>query len=295
MGVHAALAVHPGSGLGAAGRVCGTVAAILRDAVDRLDLVVADTVAESHALMRAARDAGLDALVVLGGDGSMHQGVQFCAGTDIALGVIPAGTGNDFARALDIPADSIRAASQIADALAHGRSRRLDLGRVSDGDWFATVLCAGFDAAVNARANALSWPRGARRYDVAVVSEFTRFSAQRVVIRTAEEVLELDATMVEIGNTAYYGGGIPICPDADPADGLFDVTVVGRLSKLELIRTLPTMRSGKHADNPAVQMFRASSVDLAGDPSWLAYADGDPVGTLPLKATCVPEALRVLL
>jgi diacylglycerol kinase (ATP) len=295
MGVHAALAVHPGSGSGAAGRVSGTVASILRDAVDRLDLVVADTIEESHALMRAARDAGLDALVVLGGDGSMHQGVQFCAGTDIALGVIPAGTGNDFARALDISADSVRAAGQIADALAHGRSRRLDLGRVDSGEWFATVLCAGFDAAVNARANALSWPRGARRYDAAVVSEFTRFAARHVVIRTADEVLELDATMVEIGNTAYYGGGIPICPTADPSDGLFDVTVVGRLSKLDLIRTLPTLRTGKHAENPAVRMFRADSVELIGDPSWLAYADGDPVGSLPLKATCVHEALSVLL
>lgn len=294
MGVHAALAVHPGSGLGAAGRVAGTVAAILRDVVDRLDLVVADTVEESHALMRAARDAGLDALVVLGGDGSLHQGVQFCAGTDIALGVVPAGTGNDFARALDIPTDSLRAAGRVADALAYGRSRRLDLGRVGSGEWFATVLCAGFDAAVNARANALAWPRGARRYDVAVMREFASFSARPVVLRTGADVLELDATMVEIGNTAYYGGGIPICPDADPADGLFDVTVIGRLSKLELLRTLPSMRTGKHADNPAVRMFRADSVELAGDPSWLAYADGDPVGTLPLTATCVPGALHVL-
>jgi diacylglycerol kinase (ATP) len=295
MGVHAALAVHPGSGLGAAGRVAGTVAAILRDAVDRLDLVVADTVEESHALMRAARDAGLDALVVLGGDGSMHQGVQFCAGTDIAFGVVPAGTGNDFARALGIPADSVRAASQLADALAHGRSRHVDLGRVAGGEWFATVLCAGFDAAVNARANAMSWPRGPRRYDVAVLAEFASFAARRVVLRTPEETVELEATQLALANEPYYGGGIPICPGADMGDGLLDVTVVGRMSKADLLRTLPTLRTGKHVHHPAVKTFRARSVHIEGDPSWLAYADGDPAGTLPLEVSAVPNALKVLV
>jgi diacylglycerol kinase (ATP) len=292
--VHAALAVHPGSGLGAAGRVAGSVADVLRAAVDRLDLVVADTVEESHALMRRARDAGLDALVVLGGDGSMHQGVQFCAGTDVAFGVVPAGTGNDFARALSVPDDPQRAAAAIADALANNRSRPLDLGRIDGGPWFATVLCAGFDSAVNARANALTWPRGARRYDVAVLAEFASFGPAELTVHTADGRFDLPATMIEIGNTAYYGGGIPICPAADPADGLFDITVVGRMSKLDLLRMLPTMRSGKHVGHKAVRTMRATAIELTGDAGWLAYADGDPVGALPLRTECVPGALRVL-
>jgi diacylglycerol kinase (ATP) len=225
----------------------------------------------------------------------MHQGVQFCAGTDMAFGVVPAGTGNDFARALGIPSDSLRAASQIADALAHGRSRRVDLGRVTDGEWFATVLCTGFDAAVNARANALSWPRGPRRYDVAVLAEFTSFAPSRVVLRTPHETVEVEAIQVALANEPYYGGGIPICPGADMGDGLLDVTVVGRMSKIDLLRTLPTLRTGKHVDHPAVQTFRARSVHVEGDPSWLAYADGDPAGTLPMEVTAVPDALRVLL
>src|SRR5262245_46022193 len=101
-----------------------------------------------------ARDRGLDVLVVLGGGGSAHQGVQFCAGTDVALGVIPAGTGNDLVRALGAPLESLAAADALVSALRSGARRTIDLGRVgSSAEWFATVLCAGFDSAVNERVN----------------------------------------------------------------------------------------------------------------------------------------------
>ncbi|MEC3979366.1 diacylglycerol/lipid kinase family protein, partial [Amycolatopsis sp. H20-H5] len=123
MGLHAALAVHPASGHGAAAKIAGTVAERLRTAVDRLDLLVATTVAESQALMRDSHAAGLDVLVVLGGDGAAHQGVQFCAGTDVALGLVPSGTGNDLARALGLPGDPLKALDQLVAALRAGDRR----------------------------------------------------------------------------------------------------------------------------------------------------------------------------
>jgi len=292
VGVHAALAVHPASGHGAAARIADTVAARLRDAVDRLDVLVANSVEESRALMRGSRDAGLDVLIVLGGDGAAHQGVQFCAAHDVALGLVPAGTGNDFARALGVPGDPLPAVDALVTALRSGTRRRIDLGRIGE-TWFATVLCSGFDASVNERANRMRWPSGPRRYDLAIFAELARFKPQPVVLDLDGTELALDATLVAVGNTPFYGGGVPVCPDARPDDGLFDVTVVGNATRRTLLGLLPGLRTGKHVTHPAVQTHRARSVSIAGN-TWPAYADGEPQGTVPITATCIPNALTVV-
>ncbi|PXY35691.1 diacylglycerol/lipid kinase family protein [Prauserella flavalba] len=292
MGLHAALAVHPGSGQGAAARIAGTVAARLRDHVDRLDLLAADTPAQSRALLDRSHADGLDALVVLGGDGAAHQAVQFCAGTGVALGLVPSGTGNDLARALGVPSDVPAAVDAVIAALRQRRRRRIDLGRVGD-TWFGTVLCAGFDAAVNERANRMRWPRGPRRYDLAILAELAAFRSSRVVVRTDRDELELPAVLAAIGNTGFYGGGVPICPDADPGDGLFDVTVVGNAGRRELVHMLPGLRTGRHVTHPAVTTLRAREVTLSGN-DWPVYADGEPLGRVPVSVTCVPGALAVL-
>jgi diacylglycerol kinase (ATP) len=235
---------------------------------------------------------GLDVLVVLGGDGAAHQGVQFCAGTDVALGLIPSGTGNDLARALGCSMDPLSALEDLVGRLRVGTRRRIDLGKAGD-RWFATVLCCGFDAAVNERANRLRWPSGPRRYDMAIVAELAAFRPREVLVRTENETLELDATLVAVGNTAWYGGGVPICPGARPDDGFFDVTVVGKVTRRELLRLLPGLRSGRHLEHPAVRTLNAADVHLDGN-DWPAYADGEPMGALPVSVRCVPGALTVV-
>jgi diacylglycerol kinase (ATP) len=290
VGVRAALALR-----GAAGRLATQVADRLRPVVDHLELIEATTLDEAHASMRRARDRGLDVLVVLGGDGSAHHAVQFCAGTEVALGVVPAGTGNDFVRALGAPMSTLAAADELAGALVSGRRSKLDLGRVGGaGAWFATVLCAGFDSAVNERANRMRWPRGRRRYDLATVAELAALRPYPLVVQAGTERLELMATMVSVGNTRFYGGGIPICPDADPTDGLFDVTVLGAVSRTSLLRLMPSARSGGHTDHPAVTTLRADSVRLGDDNGWIAYADGERIGPLPVEVSCAPGALTLV-
>ncbi|GAA2983646.1 diacylglycerol/lipid kinase family protein [Actinokineospora diospyrosa] len=290
----AALAVHPGSGHGAAARALDAVVARIRPVVDELTVVSADTVEESRALMVQAKDAGLDLLVVLGGDGSVHQGVQFCAEHGVDLAIVPAGTGNDLARALGLPGDPVPAADAVAKALVNGTRRRIDLGKLDGGPYFGSVLCAGFDSAVNERVNRMRWPHGRRRYDLAIVAELAALKHQRLVVETEGERLELDATMVAIGNTGYYGGGIPVCPGADPADGWLDVTVVGKASRLDLLRILPTLRTGDHVRHPFVRTLRARRVELGADNGWVSYADGERLGPLPVVVDCVPGALTVL-
>jgi diacylglycerol kinase (ATP) len=289
VGIRAALAFH-----GPAARYATVVADRLRAAVDHLTLVEADTIEGARALMERARDSGLDVLVVLGGDGSAHHGVQFCAGTDVALGVVPAGTGNDLVRALGQPMETLAAADAMAAALVAGTRRKIDLGRVDGGEWYAAVLSAGFDSAVNERANRMRWPRGPRRYDLATLIELSRLRPGPLVVQAGDERLELEALMVQVGNTAFYGGGIPACPDADPSDGVLDVTVVGQLSRLELLKMVPGMRDGGHTEHPMVTTLRAGTVRLGGDNGWLAYADGERVGPLPVEVRCVPGALTVV-
>lgn len=296
--MRAAMVVHPASGLGRAGRIADTVADKLRGVVDDLVTVAASTVEESRRLMDAAHGENLDLLVVVGGDGSAHQGVQFCADTGVTLAVVPAGTGNDLARTLGAAKDPLAATDELVAMIESGESTKLDLGRVKDGPWFAGVLCAGFDSAVNERANRMRWPSGPRRYDLAILAELAKLRTGRLAVVEDSRRAELEATQIAIGNIPYYGGGIPICPDADPTDGLFDVTLVRRAGRLDLIKMLPGLRTGNHVHNPLVTTSQAREVSIGGPDGaangWVAYADGERIGPLPVEVSCVPGALTVV-
>ena len=284
--------INPDAGGGLAAKVAGPVADHLR-AVSEVSVATGDAAAMSAAAGAAVAE-GADVLAVLGGDGLAHLALQSCAGTSTALAVLPAGTGNDLARALDVPQNPVAAARAAAEAIDSGERREIDLGRISGGGWFATVLCAGFDSMVSARANRMRWPRGRRRYDLAILRELLALRPMPLRVETESEVVELDAAWVAVGNTAWYGSGIPICPDADPSDGEFDLTVVGEVTRRDLLRILPTMRSGEHVDHPAVRTLRARSVRLGGENGWLGYADGEPQVRLPLSVRCEASALRVV-
>ncbi|SDN72312.1 diacylglycerol kinase [Geodermatophilus sp. DSM 45219] len=240
----------------------------------------------------AAVAAGTGAVVAIGGDGAAHAGLQAVAGTGVPLAVVPAGTGNDLALALGVPADPVAAARAAAEDLRAGQTRAVDAGRTGD-RWWATVLCCGFDSAVTDRANRLRWPRGPRRYDVAVLAELARLRPREltVVLDGAERTLPV--RLVAVGNTSWYGGGMRVCPAADPADGVFDVTVVGPVSRRELVRTRSRLTAGTHVEHPAVTVHRARRVGLAGQ-GLTAYADGEPVAPLPATSVCVPGALTVV-
>ncbi|NKE59354.1 sphingosine kinase [Lentzea sp. PSKA42] len=281
----AALLVCPASGKGRAARMAGSTAAALRPHVSSLTQLVAHDAEGTLAMAREAVADGVDLLVVLGGDGAAHLGLQACAGTSTALGIVPAGTGNDLANAIG---------SATVDDVVHGTRKTLDLGRLSTGQWFATVLCAGFDSAVNERANAMRWPAGPRRYDLAILAELASLRSAPLMVATESETFSLDATLVAVGNTPNYGGGIPVCPGADAHDGLFDVTVVEHASRSMLMRMLPTLRTGKHTEHPAVRTFRAREVTLSGGNDWIAYADGERLEALPVSVRTVPGALTVV-
>jgi diacylglycerol kinase (ATP) len=287
-----AVLVSPAAGRGRAAALSGAVLGALRAGGLNPRVLPATTGAEAEKLATEAVADGTGAVVAVGGDGSAHAALQAVAGTSTPLAVVPAGTGNDLALALGIPRDPVAAARAVAEDLVAGAVRTVDAGRTGD-RWWATVLCCGFDSAVTDRANRLRWPRGRRRYDVAILAELAALRPREIVLVLDGERTTVPVTLVAVGNTAWYGGGMKVCPGADPADGLFDVTVVGPLSRLALVRQRPKLTAGTHIENAAVTVHRAARVELSS-PGVTTYADGEPVAPLPAVAQCVPGALRIV-
>jgi YegS/Rv2252/BmrU family lipid kinase len=287
-----AVLVSPAAGRGRARALSGEVLDELRAGGLKPAVLPATTGAEAEQQAADAVAAGTGAVVAIGGDGSAHAALQAVAGTSTPLAVIPAGTGNDLSLALGIPRNPVAAARAAAEDLLAGQVRAVDAGRTG-GRWWATVLCCGFDSAVSDRANRLRWPKGRRRYDVAILAELAQLRPRELTLVLDGEEQTVPVTLVAVGNTPWYGGGMKVCPGADPSDGLFDVTVVGPLRRLELVRQRPRLTDGTHIENAAVTVHRAARVELSS-PGVTTYADGEPVAPLPAVAECVPEALRIV-
>lgn len=289
-----ALVVNPAAGRGQAGHAVQPVAARLAALGRDVRVLTGGDRAQSLDLCRRAVSDGAAALIAAGGDGMVHLAVQAVAGTGTPLGIIPLGSGNDFATCLGLPTDLKGAVDVIVTALPSGRTRSIDAARATDGTgsqvWWACVLGAGFDSAVNERANRMRWPRGPRRYDVAIFAELASLRPHRFVLQVDDRREELDATFIAVGNATSYGGGMRIAPAADLCDGELDVTVVGPISRLDLIRFKPRVYDGTHIDHPAVSTRRGTVVRLESD-GLVAYADGERLGDLPVTSECVQGAL----
>ncbi|MEW2049600.1 diacylglycerol kinase [Streptomyces sp. NPDC005476] len=289
-----ALFVNPAAGRGRGALAARPAASALREAGYSVRTVLGTDAEDALVRARAAVAGGTGALIAVGGDGLAHLALQAVAGTRTPLGLVAAGTGNDLARALGLPVrDPAGAARLVADALKGARIRAIDLGRAGD-RWFGTVLASGFDSRVNDRGNRMRWPAGRVKYDLAMLAELAAFRPfpYRITLDDGA-VREVEATLVAVGNGSSYGGGMRICPGADLADGLFDVTVVGECSRTTLLRVFPKVYRGTHVGHPAVSVHRAAKVEIAAA-GVSGYADGERLGALPLTARCVPGAVRVV-
>ncbi|MFI5715901.1 diacylglycerol/lipid kinase family protein [Nocardia sp. NPDC051750] len=291
-----AVVTNPSAGQGRARDAAHTVVEQLaREGIEILE-IHAPSAAETRERLRAALTAGPpDVVVCVGGDGLVSTILDPLAQTAVPLALVPAGTGNDLAREFGIGDDP----RLTADLVRKGRARTIDLGRLEPSGhepmWFATVACTGFDARVTLRANRMRRPRGRLRYTFAAVAEITRGTTvpYRIELGGDHSVVDTEALLVAVGNTTTYGGGMRICPDAVCDDGLLDVTVVGKVSHLEMLRILPALSSGKRIDHPAVSQYRVESVRLTA-PDAPATADGEPAGQLPVTARIAPRALTLL-
>jgi diacylglycerol kinase (ATP) len=292
-----AVLLNPSAGRGRHIQTVTKALEALRGSGRPVEVLDAKTRDEATKACHDAVATGADALVAVGGDGTVHVALQAVAGTGVPFGVVPAGTGNDFAVEIGLATDPVAAARGVAGSLRDGTSRVVDLAHAVGPDgyerWYAAVLGAGFDAIVNERANAMRWPKGPRRYDIATYAELLRMRPRRYTLTLDGDVRELDAVLVAVGNTASYGGGMRICPDASTSDGLLDVVVAGDISRTTLIRLKPHVYKGTHVKHPKVVSLRARTVGVAAE-GITAYVDGERGCPLPVTVTAEPGALRLL-
>ncbi len=285
---------NPLSGRGRSVAAAAELRSILADSGHIVLDVNAQSGAEARVRAhRAVHSGAVDALVVLGGDGTAHLGANACAGTDVPLVVVPAGTGNDNARTLGMPRKDIPA---IARMISAGQTRKVDLGRsiTPEGErWWLGVLGGGFDTIVNTRGRTLTHLHGTPRYLAAVALELPRFTGIPYTVTVGDEHRETEAMLVAVANGGTFGGGMKVCPDASMTDGLLDVMILHKIGRGEFLKVFPQVFSGGHVTHPAVEMLRGRHVRLQA-PGIDTQADGEDFLPMPVELEAVPGALTVI-
>ncbi|MCT2224705.1 YegS/Rv2252/BmrU family lipid kinase [Microbacterium paraoxydans] len=291
---HIAVLSNPLSGKGRGQRVAQEALDHLRQRGAVVRVYVGESAADTRRLAGAALDAAPDGLVVVGGDGTLSGILELVCASGVPVTVVPAGTGNDLARALGLPRADVAEAVELA---LTGVPRAFDVGEVrtaTGSSLFLTVAALGFDARVSDRTNRLRWPSGALRYYLALLIELIRLRPLDLTIRADDgPMTPARGTLVAVGNTASYGGGMPVCVGAAPDDGALDVVAVGPLGRLRLLRLFPLLLRGTHLARPEVQHLRARTVTVSA-PGLVAYADGERVGEDSCTISVRAGALTVM-
>jgi YegS/Rv2252/BmrU family lipid kinase len=228
--------------------------------------------------------------VVISGDGLLGVVGGAMAGAEAPLGLIPAGRGNDLARALGIPTEPEAA----VEVLLSGHSRLIDVGE-ANGKRFLGIASIGFDSECNRLANETHWLRGNLVYAYSMPRTLIGWRTARFTIAVGEERKRLSGYFVAVANNSVYGGGMWIAPEAKIDDGEFDVVVIGEAGKLRFLRGLRDVLKGTHLDKPEVSVFRTPRLELDASRPFPVYADGDHLTDLPVSLRVLPRCLSILV
>jgi diacylglycerol kinase (ATP) len=285
---------NPAAGHGKAGRLIGRVTTGLHRLGVPHELRVSGSGPDIERLARAAAEGGTGVVAALGGDGTASLAANGILGTGTALAVLPAGTGDDLAKA--IGAGKLATAIEL---LADPKTVDLDVIEVTTGAArrsFVNIAGAGFDSEVNQTANGMSIKLGATgTYVAALLKTLSRFSPAAFTIQVDDERMELDAMLIEVGSGRWTGGGMKVLPDAVMNDGVLDVCIVEALSRAAFVRAFPRVFLGAHTTHPRVRMRTGTRVQVESNRRLLVYADGELVGALPAIFEVRPAALPVVV
>ena len=281
------LLINPKSGNGRGDKVGKLVKQELNSLGIKYIDVSADSVQKSQENLRNKLEGSqkFEGLFLIGGDGTVNLAVQELVGSDLGLALIPAGTGNDFARTLNL---KLKNPEQLIKHYLSSRPSLIDVGRVGD-KYFVDVLSTGFDSMVNERANAMKRIKGRAKYNISILLVLSTFKPKSYRFSIDGFSFESKAMLIAVSNGICYGGGMKVTPDARIDDGLFDILILSPVSKLEFLKVFPKVFSGKHTTHPAVKILRGRSVEIDSDA--VAYADGERVGPLPVKARVIERGL----
>jgi YegS/Rv2252/BmrU family lipid kinase len=228
--------------------------------------------------------------VVVSGDGLLGAVGGAMAGSDAPLGLIPAGRGNDLARALRIPDEPEAAVA----ALLAGKSRRIDVGE-ANGKRFLGIASVGFDSECNRLANETHWLRGNSVYAYSMVRTLIGWRSARFTLAVGEERKRISGYFVAVANNSVYGGGMYIAPNAELDDGEFDVVSIGEGGKLSFLFGLKDVLKGNHLSKDSVDVFRTPRLQIDASRPFPVYADGDHLTDLPVSLRVLPQSLSIIV
>jgi diacylglycerol kinase (ATP) len=299
--------VNPVSAGGRTGRRWPALRDALYDA--GLDYDVHHTSAPGDATVAARRalGQGYERVVVAGGDGTLNEAVNgfftddgTALNADAVLGMLPSGTGGDFRRTAGLPGDP----KHLAAVVAANHTRTIDVGRIVYDDegtpprQFINIADCGVGGEVVARVNRSGNKAGGVRGTAVFLGISLRalmsFGQRSVRITLDGKPLTADTQNVVIANGNYFGGGMRIAPDADLADGLFDVIILPALGRVRTLIAMPSVYRGTHIRQPGVVVQRAREVRVEpfDDRPLLFDIEGEQIGRAPATLTCIPAALR---
>jgi diacylglycerol kinase (ATP) len=292
------LLINPRAGRGRGQRCAADLHRRLEDRGLCVRASVGSGPGDIEARARAAATAGSRRLIVAGGDGALHEAVNgiMASGRDVALGLVPLGTGNDFAKAAGIPRDWRAAADRVVAQIRRDAPRRIDVGRCN-GFYFVNGLGAGLDAVVTRDAERLKWLPGGAAYVTALLGLLAR-GAPRASARIEHEggVLEEEIAFVTVCNGQWLGGAFHFAPRARIDDGRLDVVASTRLSRRQIIRYAPKVMRGQHEDLPVARVFETRRLRVTLDRPLILEADGEirDRKVRQLEVELLPGALGLL-
>ena len=286
-----AVIANPAAARGRAPRLAAAAAQFLEERGIQAELLVSESRGQACELAGKAIAEGAGRIVVCGGDGTLNEILPAVAGSPAAVGLLPCGTANDFARAMGIP----RRPRHALLNLVEGREVRVDLGACG-GLYFCTVAACGFDAEVSEMMREGRRLPGTAGYLWAGLRHLFRFEPSKVAATGDFGRLETGVLLIAAAVTRSYGGGMRIAPHADPGDGKFDVVIVGSVPRRTVAAMLPRLFRGGHVRHPAVRIERSSflGIETADGPRPL-YADGEPLGKTPVTLRIEPGSLRAVV
>jgi diacylglycerol kinase (ATP) len=245
------LVVNSKAGKGRASKLAGKFEVLLKSNNLPYEIINKATYEETFSEYRLSIASGkFEKVVAIGGDGLVNLCLQEVAEQNIGLSVIPAGTGNDFARAVGSHKKSV---NEIFNVVSSQDPTTIDLGLITGAfgkRWYVQVLSTGFDALVNNLANRINWPRGQMKYTLATLLTLARFKPIPYELIIDDKQFKQDFMLLSVANGETYGGGMRICPDASNTDGIFDILLVHPVSKIVLLSIFPKVFTGRHVPHP---------------------------------------------
>lgn len=261
-----------------------------RDEID-YDIRITEDRGHGEAIAKEAVDKGYTHIISVGGDGTAYEIINGIGSGNAILGILPSGTGNDFARMVKTPKDY----DEILKCFKVSKTKRIDVGKVNN-RYFLNYSSAGIDAEIVKETEGIKkYISGPSAYILGVFKTLIKYKNKEVEILIDGKKIRRNIELIAVGNGKYYGGGMKINPTADFEDGLLDICIVSKMNKLKFALLFSTVFKGKHTKFKEVEILRGKEVKIYGDDSLLLNADGDMIGNIPAEIEVQKESVEVIV